>query len=253
MRSIVFSSFSDKYFEEEISPKLKTIGVNIVRIIRPEEDIYLDSDDFDSVIIFQDMTIKSQQDLIKEFAKKCKKPFISLSRRSKNFDNELSGSIKRLRNSIAPPLVEIATIVKETVDLITNPSPAPITSQEETSLVQDLRRLLEEKSKLIAELSEMVELYEKDNEQLTRRLKEKEEIIRDFNSEKELLLIEYHKSHAECVDLTERLESSSDRQNDGNNIRNEIAAIRTLNKDGILSDSEALERLLLIGGDINAS
>jgi hypothetical protein len=50
-----------------------------------------------------------------------------------------------------------------------------------------------------------------------------------------------------------KLNESINHQNDGNNIRNEIAAIRLLNKERILSDSEALERLLLIGGDVNAS
>jgi hypothetical protein len=255
MRSIVFSSFSDKYFEEEIRPKLEELGVEIVSIIRPEEEVYLESDNFDSIIIFQDMTIKSQQDLIKEFAKKCKKPSISLSRRSKNFDNELSGSIKRLSNLVAPsPPVEVAATVKTVIGFITDPKPVPAeTSQEEPSLVQELRKSLEEKTRLVAELSEMIGLYEKDNERLIRELKEQGETISGSITERDLLLAEYNKLFAAHKALIVKLNESINHQNDGNNIRNEIAAIRLLNKEGILSDSEALERLLLIGGDVNAS
>lgn len=255
MRSIVFSSFSDKYFEEEIRPKLEELGVEIVSIIRPEEEVYLESDNFDSIIIFQDMTIKSQQDLIKEFAKKCKKPSISLSRRSKNFDNELSGSIKRLSNLVAPsPPVEVAATIKTVINLITDPKSIPIeTQQEESSLVQELRKSLEEKTRLIAELSEMIGLYEKDNERLIRELKKQGETISGSITERDLLLAEYNKLFAAHKALIVKLNESINHQNDGNNIRNEIAAIRLLNKEGILSDSEALERLLLIGGDVNAS
>jgi DNA repair exonuclease SbcCD ATPase subunit len=255
MRSIVFSSFSDKYFEEEIRPKLEELGVEIVSIIRPEEEVYLESDNFDSIIIFQDMTIKSQQDLIKEFAKKCKKPSISLSRRSKNFDNELSGSIKRLSNLVAPsPPVEVAATIKTVINLITDPKSIPIeTQQEASSLVQELRKSLEEKTRLIAELSEMIGLYEKDNERLIRELKKQGETISGSITERDLLLAEYNKLFAAHKALIVKLNESINHQNDGNNIRNEIAAIRLLNKEGILSDSEALERLLLIGGDVNAS
>jgi hypothetical protein len=255
MRSIVFSSFSDKYFEEEIRPKLEELGVEIVSIIRPEEEVYLESDNFDSIIIFQDMTIKSQQDLIKEFAKKCKKPSISLSRRSKNFDNELSGSIKRLSNLVAPsPPVEVAATIKTVIGFITDPKSIPIeTPQEEPSLVQELRKSLEEKTRLVAELSEMIGLYEKDNERLIRELKEQGKTISGSITERDLLLAEYNKLFAAHKALIVKLNESINHQNDGNNIRNEIAAIRLLNKEGILSDSEALERLLLIGGDVNAS
>lgn len=254
MKSIVFSSFSDKYLEEEIKPKLEELSVEIVRVVRPEGEVYLESDDFDSIILFQDMTIKSQQDLTKEFAKKCKKPFASLSKRSKNFDNELSGSIKRLSNSIAPPpSAEVTATVKTVIGFITNPKPVPAETLREDSLNQEIRRALEEKSKLTVELSEMIGLYEKDNERLIHELKEQEETISGLRIEKDLLLAEYNKLFAIYKALMKRLDDSSNHQNDGNNIRNEIAAIRTLNKDGILSDSEALERLLLIGGDVNAS
>lgn len=258
MRSIVFSKFSDKYFEEEIHTKLKVLDVDVVRVVRLEEDIHLNTDDFDSIIILQDMTIKSQQDLMKEFAKKYKKPFVSLTRRNPNFDNELSGAIKKLNVSIAPssPSVEIATTMRAVVDLITNPKPIPTEELQDIVLPQESEGVLGEKdlalviaNTTLTELREYIEALEEDNKKLSDELKKSQETASELLTERNLILGQYNSSMSGNRFLNERLEKLTLDRNTGANIQREIRLIRKSREEGSISDHGALERLLLIGDD----
>lgn len=280
MKSLIFSNFSDKFFEEELRSKLETAGIEIVCVVKPEESTSLEADEFDVIIAFQDMTIKSQQNLMKEFAKKAKKPISFLLQRNPNFENELIGVAKKL--SSLPPSETTVNTMTSVVDLMTNPKSS--TTSEKDSLSQEIRRLrklLEEKDGLIAlsevtvregkkiinimreaaedkngafaETNEYIKALEDDNERLSSELRTAQEAASSLLIERDLALKEFNNSVAGNRFLKEKVDRLTFHRNNGNNIRQEILSIHKLHQEKIITDSEALNRLFRIGEDTDGS
>lgn len=89
MRCVVFSNFGGDYFDKSIRPKLESIGLDVVKVVHPhkESDFSLD---YDLLVGFQDMTIKSQRDAMRAASRRHGKPTIFLSRSNPSWDKEIS-------------------------------------------------------------------------------------------------------------------------------------------------------------------
>jgi len=99
MKCVVFSNFGGDYFEKSVRPKLEALGVEVVRVILPGKETDF-SAEYDLLVGFQDMTVKSQREAMKSAAKKYGKPSVFLSKSSPNWERELA---ERMPEIPAPP------------------------------------------------------------------------------------------------------------------------------------------------------
>lgn len=262
MKSIIFCNQSDEFFDREFRPTIEQQGIEIILIMRSNGDGDADFslEEFDLFIIFQDMVLKSQIDILKNFAKKCKKPYVLISKRCTNLSQEISITVKKLTT---PPVnvtqSEISS--KEKLDNHATEQQS-IDVFKKDDAINELQKLLAEehensttlldslrkKDKIISEQKELLSLYEIENNRLTQKLKMTEKDLSISAGNVKSFLEENTKFIEVIKSLKQQVSDFQRSQNNEINIRQEILAIHDLNKEGLLSDSEVLERFLLIGG-----
>ena len=239
MHTVVFNHFDQDFFDERILSKLEGLGFNEIRSwsicaeeneTRPSNEISLS----DVIIVFQDMTTKSQRDAIKELTKKLLKPTVFVSSKNSNWDKEVAKKIPSVKKGPIDNSSQSVSVKSES-------SMTP-----ETPILESMAESKLEEIEPASELKEMLELYESENGKLVRKLADSEKFASNLKAERD--------SFSKAVeDLTKELGEVTDSRNYVNNLRSEITAIMALSKDGVLSDSEALRQLFTIAEDLNAS
>lgn len=279
MNSIVFCNYSDEYFDEIVRPIFDKYGVKIVGVMRAFDDaIEIAAQDFDITIIFPDMALKSQMDVAKNLSNLYKKPHVIISKRSKDLSKELSDIFKKYSpiKLITPEPVKVTEQIPsetvETVETVETKTDVEnlrkdlddkikefeflkLFTTEKNTTIHKLRCRIEELESQIQELNDMRILYEEENAQLVSGIEEAKSAIIVLQSDmsvlsekRDKLVHKYNDLVNENSVLTARINELTHNKDDGDSLRQEIESIYILNKDDLMTDAEALERLYLIIG-----
>src|SRR6202012_2473767 len=93
------------FFDRTIRPKLEALGLELVKVVLPGRECDF-SAEYDLLVGFQDMTVKSQREAMRVAPRKHGKPSIFLSRSNPSWERELSDKIPSLAAKGAPPAPE---------------------------------------------------------------------------------------------------------------------------------------------------
>lgn len=264
MKSIVYFQFTDEYFDSELAPILKNFGVTLLS----GDKLTIDPISYDSVIMFSDMMIKLQRDNIKKFAKKRKKPCIVLSTRYSDWSQDVIDFVEKSTASkqlVVPEsnIIEVEQPLIDGEEKIDEPT------------VNQLKEILLKKDEELDEQKGIIQLFETDNHKLRLELEAHESVIANLKVNNSRLISKINRlndliseENKETADLKEyitlcetdntklvsqvKLQESIiydlDTQNRKlnstlSNLYKEILAVSVLNRNGSISDVEALEHL----------
>ena len=270
MKSIVFSNFDSTFFNEELKPILEKCGVEIISSLGFEEPP--PSDEFDSVISFQDMTIKLQRDVAKHFARLTKKSCILLSKKSPDLEKDILDAVNKFNNK-SPSLPPVSSPIASLPEVTEVTEPPEIDNLQEMLTKQ--QELIVKLQEVINEKDEYITLCESTNARLTADSQANSATVIDLRNKNKILntkidkfnelmfqrdkiiiekdgFISLYENEIKKLNLEKEsnyeMINDLDRQNRSllsnvKHIRTSISAIRMLNQQKLLSNTDTLERI----------
>lgn len=228
VKAILFSNFPKDVFNNTLKPKFDQYGVEIVKVANIDRSPNVDLADADVVIAMVELMSGGQRTKIKELARRNNRRFIGLSRKGADWAKEFA-SIEPAGRRAAPDAA-VAPPSKSWTPVVVPPPPPSDPAPETESEPQ----LLEP-----SELTEMLSLFEQENERLEERIKELE--ARDRSGVEQELIRRLQKADDELrlhKGSIERLQLARDQQvQEVRKLKEKIAEAEAKQKNAVSNDS----------------
>lgn len=102
LRAVLVSHFPGRFTEDTLIPKMRSVGVDIVRTVNMDRSATFRASDADLVVCMCDFMSHSAYRSAREIAAKANRPFLALTRKAADWEDKLARFVPKVQAATAP-------------------------------------------------------------------------------------------------------------------------------------------------------